>query len=96
MSAANEKHTCTGWKGSLGCSACNRGVPAPTRRLIGWRVRYEWRASPRWSPPGRRKWSALCDMLRALPDARRVARELRVDSECRNVRIMRVYRRSKR
>lgn len=67
-----------------------------TRRLIGWRVRYEWRASPRWSPPGRRKWSALCDMLRALPDARRVARELRVDSECRNVRIMRVYRRSKR
>jgi len=66
-------------------------VPAPTRRLIGWRVRYEWwsHITHRWAV----KRSGVYGLLRAQSDA--ASLRMRSDTECRDVRVLRVYRRSK-
>ena len=58
-----------------------------TRRLIGWRVRWEWRWADGWHP----SQSALV----ALPVAVAHADDLRGLETYRNVRVVRVYRRAK-
>lgn len=58
-----------------------------TRRLIGWRVRWEYRVyeAGQWRPDHTH--------LIALPIARDRARYLRDDERVRAVRVVRVYRR---
>ena len=58
-----------------------------TRRLIGWRVRWEYRVYAEG------QWRSDHTHLVALPIARDRARNLRGDERVRNVRVMRVYRR---
>ena len=58
------------------------------RKLIGWRVRWEW-----FAPGGR--WEPKCGRLVTLPEARRHVQLFRGHTIYRNVRIMRVYRRTR-
>lgn len=57
------------------------------RRLIGWRVRWEYRRHPDGA------WRADVSRLWAMADAWSAARLLRGDERTRNVRVVRVYRR---
>lgn len=62
------------------------------RRLIGWRVRWEW------FDQIDRKWKATLTSLTNLLDAKTIASRCRAigPDRTRNVRVMRVYRRRTR
>lgn len=62
--------------------------PIKPRRLIGWRVRWEW-----FAPGGR--WEPKCGRLVTLSEARRHVQLFHGHTIYRNVRILRVYRRTR-
>ena len=68
-------------------AATLRGRWPVTRRLIGWRVRWEW-----FTPRG--EWTPKCGLLVTLPEARRHVQLFHGHTIYRNVRVMRVFRRN--
>ena len=78
------------WTADPECIACRicgaeRHTRSDRRRLIGWRVRWEYRVYADG------QWREDYTHLIALPIARDRARYLRDDERVRHVRVLRVY-----